>query len=56
MKQFGITARDAGLAWVANQNVCGHVDRVPVEIATGETVAALCADCLLELPQNWLCN
>jgi hypothetical protein len=33
---------------------CAHVNAEPVELITGEVVAAVCADCLTKLPPEWL--
>jgi hypothetical protein len=51
----GVTARDAGLSLVANLRSCRHERSEPVILSTGELVAALCSDCLVELPKSWGC-
>jgi hypothetical protein len=33
---------------------CAHTDTEPVELVTGEVVAAVCVDCLAALPAAWL--
>lgn len=33
---------------------CRHPDAVPVDLVTGERVAALCTTCLEQLPASWL--
>ena len=50
----GLSVHDAGLALQAALGDCRHERREPVTLSTGETVAAVCADCLRELPVSWL--
>lgn len=54
-----MTLREASLNLAANMAVldgrCSHAAIEPVDLLlTGETVAAICADCLIELPPGWL--
>lgn len=56
-----ISSRAAGIALTANMarlnGTCAHKRTEPVELlVTGELVARLCADCLVEVPLNWGCE
>ena len=33
---------------------CLHKNLEPVTLSTGETVAAICTDCLREVPASWV--
>lgn len=54
LRGMGISARDAGLSAAANLAACGHASVEPVTLISGDVVAAICADCLRELPMSWL--
>jgi hypothetical protein len=52
---WGVSTRDAGLNMAANLSPCSHQSAKPVTLTlTDEVVAAICADCLIELPIWWL--
>lgn len=55
MTEYGVNARDAGLAMRANMSACRHEVTEPVVLSTGELVAAVCTTCLAELPKSWGC-
>lgn len=54
----GLDSRDAELARDANlatlRGECGHDHLEPVELWTGEIVAAICPDCHRGVPVTWL--
>ena len=52
---WGVSARDAGLAMAARMATdCRHASIDSVQILSGEVVAAICVDCLRELPASWV--
>lgn len=51
---FGVTGQEAGERMKAALGGCPHQHPEPVELSTGEIVAAVCADCLQPLSPSWV--
>lgn len=50
----GITTEEAGIRMKAALGGCTHANPEPVELTTGEVVAAVCPDCLQPLPPSYV--
>lgn len=51
---LGVTGEMAGLRMAAAMGGCQHADAEPVELCTGEVVAAVCPSCWRSLPAEWV--